>query len=123
MSEAKDKRGVPREPVHLVAEIEFDGGQVGCGVSRDASGAGFLLLTHLNLAAGSEIALRLYVPREADARLIKASVVRSERIPASERLVWDYRIAVSLHAPPADLQHLVQSLMKRPSTSPPPSVG
>ena len=119
MSEAKDKRVVPREPVHLVAEIELDGGQVGCGVSRDASGAGLLLLTNLNLAQGSEIALRLYVPREADARLLRASVVRCERIPAVEGLVWDYRIAVSLHEPPPDLQLLVQSLTKRASTAPP----
>ncbi|MEI9938360.1 MAG: PilZ domain-containing protein [Pseudomonadota bacterium] len=119
MPEAKDKRLVPREAVHLVTEIELDGQQIGCGVSRDASGAGLLLLTQMNLAKGSEIALRLYVPREADARLLRASVVRCERIPAVESVVWDYRIAVSFHNPPADLQQLVHSLTKRASTAPP----
>jgi len=119
MPEAKDKRLVPREPVHLVTEIELEGRQIGCGVSRDASGAGLLLLTQLNLAQGSEIALRLYVPPEADPRLLKASVVRCERIPAVEGIVWDYRVAVSFHDPPADLQQLVHSLTKPSSTAPP----
>ena len=121
MPEVKDKRLVPRDPVHLVTEIELDGRQIGCGVSRDASGAGLLLLTHLNLAQGSEIALRLYVPPEADARLLKASVVRSERSPLVEGVVWDYRVAVSFHEPPADLQQLVRSLTKGSSTAPPAS--
>ena len=120
MPEAKDKRLVPREPVHLVTEIELDGRQIGCGVSRDASGAGLLLLTQLSLAQGSEIALRLYVPREAEARLLKASVVRCERIPAVESVIWDYRVAVSFHDPPADLQQLVHSLTKRATSVPPP---
>jgi len=118
MSEAKDKRLLPREPVHLVTEIELDGRQVGCGVSRDASGAGLLLLTHLNLAPGSEIALRLYVPPEAEARLLQASVVRSERIPTAEGIVWDYRVAVSFRDPPADLQRLVHALTKQSSMPP-----
>ncbi|HEY0465499.1 MAG TPA: PilZ domain-containing protein [Polyangiaceae bacterium] len=119
MPEAKDKRLVPREPVHLVTEIELDGQQLGCGVSRDASGAGLLLLTHLKLDPGSEIALKLYLPPEADARLLKASVVRCERIPAAEHVVWDYRIAVAFHNPPADLQQLVRSLTRRSSGAPP----
>jgi len=119
MPEVKDKRLVPREPVHLVTEIELDGSQVGCGVTRDASGAGLLLLTHLNLAQGSEIGLRLYLPPEAEARLLRACVVRSERIPAAEGIVWDYRVAVSFHDPPADLQQLVRGLTKLSSTAPP----
>jgi PilZ domain-containing protein len=119
MSEAKDKRLLPREPVHLVTEIELDGQQVGCGVSRDASGGGLLLLTHLNLAQGSELALNLYVPPEPGARRLKASVVRCERILPVERIVWDYRVAVAFHDPPADLQELVRSLTKGASTVPP----
>ncbi|HYP76491.1 MAG TPA: PilZ domain-containing protein [Polyangiaceae bacterium] len=119
MLDAKDKRLVPREPVHLVTEIELDGRQVGCGVTRDASGAGLLLLTHLNLAQGSEVALRLYVPPEAEARLLRASVVRCERIATAEGIVWDYRVAVSFRDPPPDLQQLVQALTKHSSSAPP----
>lgn len=118
MPEVKDKRLVPRELINLVTEIELEGQQAGCGVSHDASGTGLLLLTHLHPAPGSELALRLYVPGEADARGLRASVVRCEPIPAAEGLVWTYRVAVSLHNPPADLQQLVQRLTKRPSAMP-----
>ena len=121
MPDVKDKRLLPREAVHLVVEIELDDQQIGCGVSRDASGAGLLLLTHLNLAQGSEIALRIYLPPEADPRRLKSSVVRCERIPATEGVVWDYRIAVAFHDPPADLQQLVRSLTKQATTTAPPA--
>ena len=118
MPEAKDKRLAPRELVNLVTEIELEGQQTGCGVSHDASGGGLLLLTHLHPEPGSELALRLYVPREAEARQLKASVVRCERIPADEGLVWKYRVAVAFLNPPADLQQLMHALTKRPSTAP-----
>jgi len=113
MSEPKDKREAPREPVHLVTVIELDGEEIGCGVSRDASGAGFLLLTHLNLAPGRELVLQVFVPREEDPRRLQATVVRSERIPSTAGIVWDYRVAVRIHEPPPDLKDIVQSLVKR----------
>jgi hypothetical protein len=119
MSEDKDKRIAPREPVHLVAEIEVDGEPSGCGVSRDASGAGLLLMTHMHLTPGQKVTLKLYVPGEADARLIHAAVVRSEHIPRAEAVVWAYRAAVALEDPPPDLQTLVQALSRRSSIPPP----
>lgn len=121
MSEVKDQRLAPRELVHLVTEIELAGKQTGCGVSHDASGAGLLLLTHLNLALGTELGLKLYIPGEGEARRLGASVVRCERIPASEGMVWHYRVAVALRDPPADLQQLVHALTKRSSTAPSPA--
>lgn len=118
MPEAKDKRVAPRERVNLVTEIELEGQQTGCGVSHDASGTGLLLLTHLHPEQGSGLTLRLYVPGEAQARQLTASVVRCERVPAEEGIVWTYRVAVSFHNPPGDLQQLVHALTKRPSTIP-----
>ena len=115
MSEVKEKRSSPREPVHLVAEIERDGKQVGCGVSRDANGSGLLLLTHLNLNVGSEVVLKVYVPRESEPRRLTGSVVRCEPIKANEGVVWDYRLAVALHDPPPDLQRVMESLTRRSS--------
>lgn len=112
MPEAKEKRGVPREPVHLVAELELQGEQVGCGVSRDASGSGLLLLTHLNLEPGRKLVLKLFIPDESDARTLQATVVRCERIEARD-VVWDYRVALAFEQPPADLQTIVQGLSKR----------
>jgi len=118
MPEVKDKRLAPRELVNLVTEIELEGQQTGCGVSRDASGGGLLLLTHLHPPQGSNLALSLYFPGESEARRLTASVVRCEPIPAAEGLVWTYRVAVSFRNPPADLQQLVQAHTKRPSTGP-----
>jgi hypothetical protein len=113
MSGPQEKRSAPREPAHLVATIELGGKEIGCGVSRDASGSGFLLLTHIEIALGTEVALRVFVPGEAEPRKIQASVVRSERIPPQEHIVWDYRLALALRDPTPDLQELVRSLAKR----------
>lgn len=112
-----DKRVAPREPVHFVAEIEHAGERLGCGVSRNASGNGLLLLTLREPAVGTQLLLRLYVPREAEPRLLNATVVRSEKIPASEGLVWPYRLGVHLDDPPADLPEIIEGLTKRPSDS------
>lgn len=119
MSEPKEKRAAPREPVHLVAEIEIGGEQIGCGVSRDANGTGVLLLTHLHLVPTTAIVLKLYVPREGEPRRLRGSVVRCEQIQANEGIVWDYRVAVALHDPPPDLQRVMQSLSRRSSLPPP----
>jgi hypothetical protein len=101
----------------MVVTIERDGKEIGCGISRDASGTGFLLFTHLDLAPGTEVRFKLFVPREDEPRALSATVLRSERIPPNEGIVWDYRVAVSLREPPADLQELVQKVTRRP---PPP---
>lgn len=101
----------------MVVTIERDGQEIGCGISRDASGTGFLLFTHLDLAPGTEVSCKLFVPREDEPRELSATVLRSERIPPNEGIVWDYRVAVSLREPPADLQELVQKVTRRP---PPP---
>jgi hypothetical protein len=113
MSEPQDKRQAPRKPAHFVTVIELDGEEIGCGVSRDASGTGFLLLTRLNLAPGRELVLQVFLPREEDPRRLQATVVRCEQIPPASGIVWDYRIAVRLHEPPPDLKDIVQSIVKR----------
>jgi hypothetical protein len=119
MVEPKDKRVAPREPVHFVAELELGGERLGCGVSRNASGNGLLLMTHLEPAIGTRLVLHVYVPGEDEARVLEASVVRSEKIPASEGLVWPYRVAVHLEAPPDDLQQIIDRLSKRADTEKP----
>jgi len=110
MVETNDKRVAPREPVHLVAEIEVDGQRLGCGVSRDASGVGLLLMTDAKLVVGSGLVLRLYIPREEEPRILQAKVVRCEKIPVTERVIWPYRVGVQLDQPPDDLQQIVLSL-------------
>lgn len=113
MSELKERRSQPRELAHLVTTIEVDGKETGCGVSRDASGSGFLLMTHLDIPAGTKVVLRVFVPREEQPRTIAASVIRSQRIPPPEGMVWDYRVAVALDNPAPGLQELVHSLVRK----------
>jgi hypothetical protein len=113
MAEAKDNRSAPREPVHLVATVELKGQEIGCGVSRNASGTGFLLLTRLSLEPGTDIGLQVFVPGETEPRRMQAVVARSERIAPAEGAVWDYRVAVAFRDPPPDLRAILQSLSKR----------
>ena len=110
MAEINEKRGSKREPVHFVADIELDGQRLGCGVSRDASGVGLLLLTDAEPAVGNALTLRLYVPGEAQPRVLEATVVRCEKIPIAERVMWPYRVGVKLERPPEDLPQIVASL-------------
>jgi PilZ domain-containing protein len=112
MAEINEKRGTKREPVHFVAEIELDGQRLGCGVSRDASGVGLLLLTEAEPAVGSRLMLRLYVPGEEQPRVLEASVAHCEKIPRAERGMWAYRVGVKLDQPPEDLQQIVANLTK-----------
>ncbi len=115
-----ERRSVPREPVHFVAELELDGERVGCGVSRDASGAGLLLLTSVELALGRDLVLYLYIPGEAEPRRLSASVVRCDTIPLSEAAVWAYRVGLKFQEAPPDLQDIVRNMAKRGSKAPPP---
>ena len=110
MAEINEKRATKREAVHFVAEIELDGQRLGCGVSRDASGAGLLLLSEAEPAVGSRLVLRLYVPGEEQPRVLHASVVHCEKIPRAERVIWLYRVGVKLDQPPDDLQQIVANL-------------
>jgi hypothetical protein len=120
MVEINDKRVAPREPVHFVAEIELGGERLGCGVSRNASGNGLLLLTLVEPPVKSQLSLRLYVPREEEPRVLSATVVRTERIPPAEGLIWPYRLGVHLDDAPSDLADIIEGLMKRsqPSVKP-----
>lgn len=114
MSQSNERRALPREPAHFAAVIELDGREIGCGVSRDASGSGLLLFTHVHIDEGASVTLGLFVPHEEEPRRVNASVIRSERIRPEEGIVWDYRMAVALRNPPPDLQELVQRITKRP---------
>ncbi len=119
MAEAKDKRAASREPVHFVAELVLDDQHIGCGVSRNASGNGLLLLTHLGLAVGQEVLLRLYVPGENEPRTLRATIARSESIGVSEGLVWAYRAGVHFAEPPRDLQTVIENLTRRRESAAP----
>jgi hypothetical protein len=118
MPDPNDKRGLPREVVHLVAQMELEGREIGCGVSRDASGGGLLLLSDVDVPIGSKLTLKVFIPKQDEPRVLMASVIRCEPIPAAEKAIWGYRLGVAFETSAPDLQQIVQSLGKR-STRPP----
>ncbi len=77
-----------------------------------------LLLTAAEPPVGSKLVLRLYVPREDEPRVLDATVVRTEKISPVEGLVWSYRIGIHLDEPPADMQDVIESIVKRQSGAP-----
>ena len=111
--ERSDRRSTPRELAHFVAEIEENGKTVGCGVSWDASAAGFSLKTHLRIEPNTEIVLKLFVPREKEARRLRATILRCEPLPPQEHPIWNHRVAISLLDPSPELQGIIRSLAKR----------
>ncbi len=113
MKTPAERRSTPRKPAHFAAEIEVEGKGLGCGLSRDASGTGFLLLTRLQLTPGSKVVLRLLVPGETVARALSASVVRCEKLPPGESRLWSHKVAVAIDQPPEDLTRIVEMSTKR----------
>src|SRR5258706_3577771 len=110
MTTSSDRRLAARRAAHFVAEIETDGARLGCGVSSDASASGLLLLARADLSPGTRVVLHLWVPGEAGPRALGGSVVRRETIRPGESMIWSHRLAVSLDAPPEDLEQLIDAL-------------
>ena len=110
MTTSSERRVATRRPAHLVAEIETGGERLGCGVSRDASASGMLLLARTDLSAGTRVLLRVWVPGEDEPRELDGEVVRRETMRPGDSPIWKYKIAVSLDAPPVDLETIIDSL-------------
>jgi hypothetical protein len=96
-----------------VAEIAIDGNYVGCGISRDASTSGLLLLTHFDIEPGSQVSIRLRLPGEPSPRLLGASVVRREKLRPGQSPIWTHTVAISFDQPPNDLERILEELTER----------
>ena len=112
MTTRSERRLAARKLAHFVAEIEANGSRLGCAVSKDASARGLLLLTRADLAPTTRVVLHLWVPGESAPRALQGAVVRLEPIPPGESMIWSYRLAVSLDAPPVDLARIIEALAK-----------
>ena len=112
MTTPSERRLAARKAAHFVAEIETDGRRLGCGVSSDASSHGLLLLARTALASGTDVVIHLWVRGEAVPRALAATVVRCETIPPGDSTIWTHKIGVSLAAPPADLEQVIDNLVK-----------
>jgi hypothetical protein len=96
----------------LVAEIEIGGERLGCGVSRDASASGLLLLARTDLEPGTRVKLRVWVPGEDEPRELGGEVVRRETMRPGDSPIWSHKLAVSLDEPPVDLEQVIDALAK-----------
>ncbi len=121
MNPPSERRIAVRHVAHFVAEIEIEGHSTGCSITRDASTVGFSLLTRKRMEVGQRLVLRMYVPEEPDPRVLNATVVRCDGLPVGQRDFWTHAVAVTIHAPPPDLDGLILRLSKRLPSEPPPS--
>jgi len=88
------RRRVPRVPVVLAVELSSAEKPRRCGVTRNASGTGLLIVTPSRFAVGERLALSVHVTDHAEH--VEGRVVRVEENPASSVEMWRYKLAVEL---------------------------
>jgi hypothetical protein len=88
------RRKVPRLPVVLAVELSSKAKPGRCGVTRNASGKGLLIVTPSRFSVGDE--LDLSVHSGAQSGRVAARVVRVEENAVDSAEVWRYRLAVEL---------------------------
>lgn len=88
------RRVLPRQPAVLAVELSSEEKTGRCGVTRNASGKGLLIMTPSRFRVGDQLQLSLHVG-EASGR-VAARVVRVEENGPDSREVWRYRLAVEL---------------------------
>jgi len=94
-SDARDsRRGTPRIPAILAVELSSSSKPGRCGVTRNASGKGLLIVTPSRFSVGDELKLSVHVGKQSGR--VGARVVRVEENGRDSSEVWRYRLAVEL---------------------------
>jgi hypothetical protein len=84
----------PRLPVVLAVELSSKSKPGRCGVTRNASGKGLLIITPSRFAVGDELDLAVHVGDRSGRA--SARVVRVEENAKDSCETWRYRLAVEL---------------------------
>lgn len=84
----------PRLPVVLAVELSSKAKPGRCGVTRNASGKGLLIITPSRFSVGDELDLAVHVGDKAGRA--SARVVRVEENGKDSAETWRYRLAVEL---------------------------
>jgi hypothetical protein len=84
----------PRLPVVLAVELSSKSKPGRCGVTRNASGKGLLIITPSRFAVGDELDLAVHVGDHSGRA--SARVVRVEENAKDSCETWRYRLAVEL---------------------------
>lgn len=89
-----ERRGSRRSPAFCAVELSSASKRGRCGVTRNASGRGLLIVTPSRFGAGDQLELSVYV-RDVT-KTFAARVVRVDENDASSPETWRYRLAVEL---------------------------
>jgi hypothetical protein len=88
------RRSAPRIPAILAVELSSTAKPGRCGVTRNASGKGLLIVTPSRFSVGDELKLAVHVGTHSGH--VGARVVRVEENGKDSAEVWRYRLAVEL---------------------------
>ncbi len=88
------RRKTPRVPVVLAVELSSKDKPGRCGVTRNASDGGLLLVTPSRFSVGDTLSVSAFVGGYHGR--VGARVVRVEENDAASAEVWRYRLAVEL---------------------------
>ncbi len=89
-----DLRRSERHPLILAVEMSSDAKRGRCGVTRNASPFGLLVVTPSRFSLGERIELAVHLP--GIAQRAKGRVVRVEENTPGSAEVWRYRYAIEL---------------------------
>lgn len=88
------RRRAPRVPAILAVELSSKAKPGRCGITRNASGKGLLIVTPSRFAVGDELDVSVHVGNQLGRA--SARVVRVEENGRESSEVWRYRLAVEL---------------------------
>jgi hypothetical protein len=88
------RRSTPRIPAVLAVELSSSSKPGRCGVTRNASGKGLLIVTPSRFSVGDELKLSVHIGEQTGK--VGARVVRVEENGKESTEVWRYRLAVEL---------------------------
>lgn len=97
-----ERRTDVRTPAYFAVELSSEAKRSRCGVTRNASGQGLLVVTPSRFKPSDELEVAVHV--ETACTRLKGRVVRVDENPASSPELWRYRLAIMLHDPlPAEI--------------------
>jgi hypothetical protein len=95
--EGSERRTKPRIPAYFAVEISSAAKRLRCGVTRNASGQGLLVVTPSRFKPNDELELAVHV--EGYCAQVKGHVVRIDENPVSSSELWRYRLGIELDEP------------------------
>lgn len=107
-----ERRGGPRTPAIFAVALSSANKQARCGVSRNASERGLLVVTASRFTPEDRLELSVHVGDEHAERI--GRIVRVDENSRESQETWRYRLAIELDDPlPAEMIERAQLLVPR----------